>query len=109
LNKTQLIRHTDLVGIAGGSPDLVFVDVEPRDVAPSEFGNLASGPSDTATYVQDFHAPFNVDGMSKVMLVTGNSFLEGFTTCGPVEMEALPKSEFVEVSREIIVPGETPW
>lgn len=103
LDIVELLRKTLLSGVLCGALDLVVVVVQTGNVAASELGDLTSRPTDTTANIQDLHALLNADAVREVVLVAGNSLVEGLALGEAAEVERLAPSILVEIGSEVVV------
>jgi hypothetical protein len=87
LDVCQLIRQTLLLGIPCSTVNLVVIVVQSSDVCTGKFGNLSGWPTNTTSNVENFVTVFDADFGREVVLVAGNSLIEGFTICETAEVE----------------------
>ncbi len=92
----------------GGALNLVVVVVQAGDVSASELGNLAGRAADSAANIENLHALGDVDAVGKVVLVAGDSLVEGLAVGETAEVEGLAPAVLVEIRREVVVlPGQS--
>lgn len=87
----------------GCSVDLVVVVVETSDVAAGELCNLAGRATDTAADIEDFHALLDANGVSQVVLVTGNCLVKGLAVGESAEVERLAPAVLVQIRGQVVV------
>ena len=95
LDEVELVRKALTSGIALSTLDLVVVIVKTGDVGVGELGDLAGRATNTAADVQDLHASLDADLHGEVVLMAGNSLIEGLADRVAAEMEALAPAVLV--------------
>lgn len=103
LDELELAREAVTNSVVGGTVDLVVVVVEAGDVGIGELGDFARRATDTATNIENLHALLDADLGSEVVLVTGNSLVEGLAGGETAEVEALAPAILVDIGREVVV------
>jgi hypothetical protein len=83
--------------------DLVFVDVQSRDVAAGELDDFASGASHTTANIQDSHIRLYTYGMSQVMFVASNGARECLAIGKLAKVERLAPAVFVKVGSQVVI------
>ena len=87
----------------GSTLDLVVVVVQAGDVGTSKLGNLTSRATDTAADIEDTHVLLDADLVGEVVLVAGNSLVEGLADGVAAEVEGLAPAVLVQVGCEVVV------
>ena len=68
-----------------------------------ELDDFSSRSTDTTSNVKDFHSRFDTNVVGKVMFVSSDSLMEGFSVGESTEMKTLRPSVLVEICGEIVV------
>lgn len=93
-----------LLGIHGGSVNLVLIDVDACDMAASKGRNLSGWAANTAAHVKNFHVTFDSDLSCDEVFVSGNGLLEWLAGCETTKVKGPAPSIFVKVGRKVVVP-----
>lgn len=83
--------------------DLVVVVVQSNDVDTGEPSDLPSGTTNTTADVENSHAISKAHHVCQVMLMAGDSLVEGFAFVEATEVERLAPAILVEVSCQVVV------
>jgi hypothetical protein len=89
----------------GSTVDLVVVIVETSDVSTGKLGDLTGRATYTTANIENLHALLHAHAVGKVMLMTGDSLVEGFAVGEAAEVEGLAPAIFVEIGCQVIVAG----
>ena len=107
LGEGELVGQTLLLGVGGGTLDLVVVVVETDDIDTRELDNLTRRAADTAANIQYAHVVGEVHLVGQVMLVAGNGLVEGLAVRIAGKVEGLAPAVLVQVGGQVVVvPGE---
>ena len=103
LDEVHLVGETLLLSVVGGTVDLVVVVVQTGDVSTAELDHLTSGTTDTAANIQNLHTILQTGLHGEVVLVAGDSLVEGLTVGETAEVEGRAPAIFVEVGGQVVV------
>ena len=103
LHERVLVGNAGLLGVVGGTLDLVVVVVEANDVDTGEAGHLAGGTADTAADIKDLHVLLEAHLVGEVVLVAGNCLVEVLALVEAAEMEGLTPAVLVKIGGEVVV------
>lgn len=105
LDEVHLVGEALLLGVVGGTVDLVVVVVQTGDMSTAELDHLAGGTTDTTANIQNLHAVLETGLHGEVVLVAGDSLVEGLTVGETAEVEGGAPTIFVEVGGQVVVAG----
>lgn len=103
LDVAELVGETLLLGVVGGTLDLVVVVVQTNDVCAGELDHFSCWATNTTSNIQNLHTLLHAHDVGEVVLVTCDCLFERLAEGESAEVEGLTPAIFVKIGCEVVV------